>query len=211
MSFFIALYFHQCSCVEWCTHRSVCSSGECSANEFLILKGKNFPRAVAGELMFRFLKFFPQICSGTRWQWISQKHVTVTSTLKISSRINNELADIVGNFVNRTLAFIEKNFDGKVPLLGALQASMKNDQHVKTNSVKAGDLFEQYRFREGLMEIMNCARAAKNILTIMSPGKHSRPIRTMCYYTAHCNSNCPLACYLLEPVTPATSAKIWKS
>ena len=39
----------------------------------------------------------------------------------IRDRNNSELADILGNFINRTFTFVFKHFDGKVPTLGKLE------------------------------------------------------------------------------------------
>jgi methionyl-tRNA synthetase len=40
------------------------------------------------------------------------------------ARTNNELAAIVGNYANRVLAFIARNFDGRVPMLDAADADI---------------------------------------------------------------------------------------
>ena len=184
------------------------------ANEFLNFEGQKFSKSRGWGIDVQdFLKFFP--ADMLRYALAVNLPETRDSDFYLKdfqARINNELADIVGNFVNRTLAFIEKNFDGKVPLLGALQAldeEMINT--LKQTPVKAGDLFEQYRFREGLMEIMNCARAANKYFNDNEPWKTLKANPERCATTLHIAIQIVRSlAILLEPVTPATSAKIWK-
>ena len=68
---------------------------------------------------------------------------------------NNELADTLGNFVNRAFAFAKKHFDGKVPAPSTYsdldQAIVKA---LESTSERVGELIENYRFRDALEEAM---------------------------------------------------------
>ncbi len=127
------------------------------------------------------------------------------------ARINNELADIAGNFVNRTLAFIDKNFGGKVPKLCVLNTlDEEMIAALKQAPLKIGELFEHYHFREGLMEVMNLARAANKYFNDNEPWKTLKSNPERCATTLHIAIQIVRSlAILLEPVVPATSAKIW--
>ena len=45
---------------------------------------------------------------------------------EFQTRVNSELADIMGNFVNRTLVLTNKYYDGMVPAIGALTPEDQN-------------------------------------------------------------------------------------
>ena len=111
-----------------------------------------------------------------------------------------------------TLAFVDKNFAGKVPILGTLNAL--DEEIIGTlnqTPIKTGELFEQYRFREGLMEVMNLARAANKYFNDNEPWKTLKSNPERCATTLHITIQIARSlAILLEPVTPATSAKIWK-
>ena len=87
-------------------------------------------------------------------------------------RNNNELLAIFGNFVNRTLVLTHKYYEGAVPALGNLN---ETDQAViaEMNAYpkKIGHLIENYKFREGLAELMNLARLGNKYLTDNEPWK----------------------------------------
>jgi methionyl-tRNA synthetase len=82
---------------------------------------------------------------------------------------------------------------------------------IQQTPIKAGELFEHYRFREGLMEVMNFARAANKYFN------DNEPWKTLTSNPERCATTLNIAIQivrslsiLLEPVTPAFSAGIWK-
>ncbi len=184
------------------------------ANEFLNFEGQKFSKSRGWGIDVQdFLKFFP--ADMLRYALAVNLPETRDSDFYLKdfqARINNELADIVGNFVNRTLAFTDKNYGGIVPQLGKLSAldeEMINT--LKQTPIKTGELFEHYRFREGLMEVMNLARAANKYFNDNEPWKTFKSNPERCATTLHISIQLVRSlAILLEPVTPATSAKIWK-
>jgi methionyl-tRNA synthetase len=124
---------------------------------------------------------------------------------------NNELADILGNFVNRTLAFAQRTFSGVVPPRGPLD---QNDEQVlsvlKNTPAIAGGLYEKYHFREGLLEIMNLARAANKYFNDSEPWKTAKSDRIRCGTTINVSIQLARAlAVMMEPVIPFASEKIW--
>jgi methionyl-tRNA synthetase len=125
---------------------------------------------------------------------------------------NNELADILGNFVNRTLAFAQRTFDGTVPPraeLAAIDAAMI--ETLRRVPPAAAQCFEEYRFRDGLQEVMNLARAANKYFNDSEPWKTAKSNRTQCGTTIHLSIQVARAlAILMSPIIPASSEKIWR-
>lgn len=184
------------------------------ANEFLNFEGQKFSKSRGwGINVQEFLKFFS--ADMLRYALAVNLPETRDSDFYLKdfqARINNELADITGNFVNRTMAFIDKNFGGRVPKLGTLN---KLDEEIiaalKQAPSKIGELFEHYNFREGLMEVMNLSRAANKYFNDSEPWKTLKSSPERCSTTLHVAIQIVRSlAILLEPVVPATSEKIWK-
>ncbi len=93
------------------------------ANEFLNLEGQKFSKSRNWSIDLRdFLIDFPQpqYIDALRYTLAMNFPETKDSDFTwkdFQARNNNELAAIYGNFVNRTLQFLHKSFDGRVPVL----------------------------------------------------------------------------------------------
>lgn len=128
------------------------------------------------------------------------------------ARNNNELADIVGNFVNRTLTFAGRTFGGTVPARGAL--GPLDEQMVtalKEAPRAAGEHFEHYRFRDGLMTVMNLARAANKYFNDSEPWKTASSDRERCGTAINISvQTARTLALLLSPVMPESCQRIWK-
>ncbi len=131
---------------------------------------------------------------------------------EFQAKTNNELADILGNFVNRTLAFADRTFGGVVPKRGQLN---DHDQQVldilKSTPVRAGEYYEHYRFRDGLLETMNLARAANKYFNDSEPWKTAKSDLDRCATTINISIQIARSlAVLMEPIIPFSSVKIWK-
>jgi methionyl-tRNA synthetase len=184
------------------------------ANEFLNFEGQKFSKSRGWGIDVQdFLKFFP--ADMLRYALAVNLPETRDSDFYLKdfqARINNELADIVGNFINRTLAFTEKNYSGTVPKLGLLN---KLDEEMisalKQSPTTIGECFESYHFRDGLMEIMNLARLANKYFNDSEPWKTSKSNPEHCATTLHIAIQVVRTiAILLEPIVPATSDRVWQ-
>lgn len=125
-------------------------------------------------------------------------------------RVNNELADILGNFVNRVFVLTHKYYNGVVP---ALERVQDEDTALLKDSIstfnKIGEKIESFRFREGLMEAMNLARLGNKFMTESEPWKL---IKTQPDRTATILHNClqlvARIAIAIEPFLPFTSQKL---
>ncbi len=184
------------------------------ANEFLNFEGQKFSKSRGWGIDVQdFLKYFS--ADMLRYALAVNLPETRDSDFYLKdfqARINNELADITGNFVNRTVAFIDKNFNGAVPKPGKLD---KIDEDVIASMKQApaaiGELFEHYNFREGLMEVMNLSRAANKYFNDSEPWKTLKSNPERCSTTLYIAIQIVRSlAILLEPVVPAMSQRIWK-
>ncbi|MCI0708434.1 MAG: methionine--tRNA ligase [Ignavibacteriae bacterium] len=184
------------------------------ANEFLNFEGQKFSKSRGWGIDLQdFLKFFP--ADMLRYALAINLPESRDSDFYLKdfqARVNNELADILGNFVNRTLAFTEKNFAGKVPEQGELGKLDKEMlAALKQTPAAVGKLYEHYRFRDGVIEAMNLARAANKYFNDSEPWKSIKSNPEQCATTLNvCLQTCRALAILLEPVVPTIAGNIWK-
>jgi methionyl-tRNA synthetase len=130
---------------------------------------------------------------------------------EFQAKTNNELADIFGNFVNRTLAFTARIFQGKVPARGPLQDRDRAMLETLANTPPAaGALFEHYRFKDAVLEVMNCARAANKYFNDSEPWKTAKDDPPRCATTISVSLQvCRALAVLMAPVVPAAAERLW--
>lgn len=184
------------------------------ANEFLNFEGKKFSKSRGwGIDVVDFLKIFP--ADPLRYTLAANLPETKDTDFfwkEFQLRNNSELADIFGNFINRTFAFTGKHFEGKVPKLGELKSIDKEMlEEIEKYPQKIADYFEKYKIRDGVNEIMNLARAGNKYFNDSEPWKTVKSDKDACATTINI---CLQAIYtlaeLLSPVIPFTAGKIFK-
>ena len=90
------------------------------------------------------------------------------------ARNNNELAAILGNFVNRVVVLTNKYYDGVAPQPGNLREhdrALAAYREVQENVAEIEKAIESFRFREALAAFMNIARTGNRFLTEEEPWK----------------------------------------
>lgn len=188
------------------------------ANEFLNFQGQKFSKSRGwGIDVDEFLAEFPADTLRYSLAMNMPELRDADFTWKdFQARTNNELADILGNFVNRTLTFVHRNFDGKVPPASEEVLSELGQQPdfilnlLPQVPATAGDLIEHYRFRDAVLHIMNLARAANRYFDYSQPWKTLISDRRRCETSLNvCLQLIRALAILLEPVTPSASGAIW--
>jgi len=184
------------------------------ANEYLIFEGRKFSKSRGwGVYVGEFLEKFP--ADPLRYCLAANSPETKDASFywkEFQMRNNSELADILGNFINRTLTFTSKNFDGEVPEAGKLEEIDREFIEIisKTPEI-AGNLFEQYKVKDALTELMNLARAGNKYFNDSEPWKSVRTDKERCATTINL---CIQAIYslaiLFEPVLPFSSERLLK-
>lgn len=126
------------------------------------------------------------------------------------ARHNNELADILGNFVNRTLTFAHKNFNGCIPKLSQLSDTDKAFISELENKPKTiSESIEKYKFRDAVLDTMNLARAANKYFNDSEPWKTFKQNPDQCGTTINlCLHAVRALSILFDPIIPFTSKRI---
>jgi len=184
------------------------------ANEFLNLEGKKLSKSRNWSIDLKdYLELFPpDALRYTLGVNLPETHDTDFYWKDFQARNNNELADILGNFVNRTLAFAGRYFENQVPNRSDLCSLDKGMiGQLKETPNKVGEAYEHYRFRDGIQETMNLARAANKYFNDSEPWKTRKENPTQCATTINiCLQTVRSLAILMEPVLPFSSQKVWQ-
>ena len=119
-------------------------------------------------------------------------------------RVNDELADVIGNFLHRTFTFTKKFFDGKVPeYKNPSEADLEFEQAIKELPDNVGELISEMKFREGLVEIILTAKKGNKYFNDQEPWKavkEDMEKASNCLYLS--NQLCKAMAVLLKPYIP---------
>jgi len=191
------------------------------ANEFLNFEGQKFSKSRGwGVDVDEFLDAFPPDTLRYTLTLNLPEYRDADFTWKdFQARTNNELADILGNFVNRTLTFAHGNFGGKIPSTprfqelftkgpGSTDEALVNE--IRSAADAAGASFEHYRFKDGALAAMNLVRFCNKYFNDHQPWKSLKDDRDRCALTINlCLQAIRSIAILIEPVLPFTAASIW--
>jgi methionyl-tRNA synthetase len=128
------------------------------------------------------------------------------------ARNNNELADVLGNFVNRVAVFIKKNYGGRVP-----EASPDDEQSLEVLEAiagvpaKLGRMIEAYQIKDAAREVMTLPAMGNRYFDYEAPWKTFKQDRAKCDRTMNvCMRLVSSLEVLLYPFLPYTSRKLGK-
>jgi methionyl-tRNA synthetase len=129
---------------------------------------------------------------------------------EFQARVNNELADILGNFVNRSLVLTQKYYEGKVPALGTLT---EEDKSVLNELIsikeKISSLVFAYKLRDAQAEMMSIARLGNKYLAENEPWKlvktDAKRVETIMHVALQITANLSIA---MEPFLPLSAQKL---
>jgi methionyl-tRNA synthetase len=184
------------------------------ANEFLNLEGKKLStsRNYAVWLNEYLEKFEPDPLRYALASILPETKDTDFSWREFQARNNNELADILGNFVNRTLTFTKKYFENKVPEIFELE-NIDNEMisKLKEYADKIAENYENFKIRDGVFETMNLARHANKYFNDTEPWRTIKENPKRASTTINiCLQTVRALAILFEPVLPFSARKIWK-
>ncbi len=184
------------------------------ANEFLNIKGLKFStsrglalwvddvleRYPADSLRYTLAINMPETRDADfSWEEFQAKH-------------NNELADILGNFINRTFTFIRNYFDGKIPApneMDDLDNELVHRLQESRNTV--GNLIDQFQFKEATRQFMDVVRFANKYFNDQEPWKTRKNNPKKCATTLNlCAQTAYSLAILMNPILPFTSQKIFR-
>jgi methionyl-tRNA synthetase len=120
------------------------------------------------------------------------------------TKVNSELADILGNFVFRTTSFTQKYFDGEVPeLKNPTEKDKEALAQIEAQKEKISAAYEEFKLREAIAETMNLARIGNKYFTEMEPWRTRKEDRIICGNTLHvCLQITAALSVLFDPILP---------
>lgn len=184
------------------------------ASEFLNLEGAKFSTSRNWAVwLHEYLERHPDKVDELKYTLTSiapESKDSEFTWLDFQSRVNNELADVLGNFVNRALVLTNKYYDGAVPALGELTAEdQKVIDAIKEIPAKVEELLYNYKIREAQGEVMGLARIGNRYLAETEPWKvvktDPKRVETIMHIALQITANLAI---LFDPFIPATAAKI---
>ncbi len=130
---------------------------------------------------------------------------------EFQQRNNNELADILGNFVNRSLTFLQKNFHNTVPQPGKFDALDKEMlSRLEKAPTEIGNLFENFEVRKAVAAFMDLARFANKYFNDQQPWVTIKDNPEKCATTFYvCVQVLKGLAILMESVLPFSARELW--
>ena len=125
-------------------------------------------------------------------------------------RNNDELADVIGNFLHRTFVFTKKQFDSKIPEYADPTAEDEEFRNaIEELPDRAGAYIADYEFREALLEIFKVAKKGNKYFNDAEPWKAIKedPQKAAnCLYLS--NQLAKTLAYTLKPFLPSKADRI---
>jgi methionyl-tRNA synthetase len=186
------------------------------AYEFLNLEGDKFSTSRNWAVwLHEFLEAYPTKVDELKYVLTSIAPENKDSEFtwkEFQSRINNELAAIYGNFVNRTLVLTQKYYEGIIPAPNKFSTEdlfvLKELQEIPERISK--NIYE-YKLREAQAEMMNLARLGNKYLADQEPWKviktDEERVKTILYIALQITAALSVASF---PFIPDTSKKLQK-
>ncbi len=184
------------------------------ANEFLNLEGNKLSTSKNWAVwLHEYLEDFPNQQDVLRYALTANAPETKDNDFTwkdFQSRNNNELADNLGNFVNRVVVLTQKYYNGVVPQPHEFtQVDEATITELKAYPAVIASSIERYRFREALIELMNLSRLGNKYLADEEPWKtiktNPERVQTQMYVALQITAALSVLC---EPFLPFTAKKL---
>ena len=182
------------------------------AGEFLSLEGKkmstskgwviwvsDFIKDFDSDLLRYYLTINAPLNKDTDFSWDD-----------FQRRVNDELADVLGNFLHRTSTFTHKFFNGEVPeFKNPSDLDKKFQEEIEKLPETVGESIKNYKFRDGLVEIFRVSKLANKYFNDQEPWKAVKNDMTIASNTLYlCNQLCKVLSTVLKPYMPRAADKI---
>ncbi len=118
----------------------------------------------------------------------------------LKARLNNELADDLGNLVSRTLAMVEQYFGGKIP-----EADVDGELVEKLDLAKIQKFMDKLELHHALEEIWNFIHAVNSYINDNKPWDNEKRRAQILYTTLEAIR---IIAILISPFMPETAERI---
>ncbi len=182
------------------------------ANEFLNIEGDKISTSRNWAIWVKdYLKTFPP--DPLRYALSANAPETKDADFSwkaFQTRNNSELADILGNFVNRTYVFIKKYFDGIVPIPEKLN---KEDEKIIEKSLsfldKMEELYDTFQVRKASFEMMELARIGNRYFDYQKPWETVKTDKEKTAQTLYvCSRIVAVLSMISSPIIPFSAKKM---
>ncbi len=182
------------------------------ANEFLNLEGKKLSTSRGWAVwVHEALDAFPaDVLRYGLAVALPETKDTDFSWADFQARVNGELADVLGNFVNRALSFAVQFADGKVPRL----VDPSDDDLAVLDALEGfpdriGAAYEHFRMREAVQETMALARLGNKYFNDAEPWKTRETDPQATANTIHIALQlCASLAVLMDPILPHSARRV---
>jgi len=185
---------------------------EVPACEFLNLEGLKLStsRNYAVWVKDYLKKFPPDALRYTLTSNLPENKDSDFSWKDFQAKNNSELADILGNFINRSLAFTIKNFDARIPVAGSLsEADREMFGEIKRTQGEVGSFIDHFKFRDANRRFMDLARAGNKYFNDNEPWKQVKSDRERCGTILNVSLHVVKALgVIMHPFLPFSSEKV---
>ena len=192
------------------------------ANEFLNLEGQKFSTSRGWAIwLHEFLDRFPAdyVRYGLAATLPEAKDADF-SLADFQARVNNDLADVVGNFVYRVATFAQRQFEGQTP---TYDPDKERDPEENPDKVvestmwlalgsipkAVGSFYDRFRFRDAIAQTMELARLGNKYFSDAEPWHQIKTDRQLAANTIHVSLQaCAALSIILDPVVPEAAARL---
>jgi methionyl-tRNA synthetase len=183
------------------------------ANEFLTIEGDKVSTSRNWAVWVdEFIDVFPPDPLRYYLESIAPENKDADFAWKdFQSHNNSELADVLGNLINRSLSFIEKHFDARVPAAGELtKADRAVFSAIAAATGSIGASLEEFQVRRAIGELMDLARSGNKYFNDAAPWSSVKTDRARCATTLNTTLQLLAAlAVLMEPFLPFSAEKLW--
>lgn len=182
------------------------------ANQFLVFKGgEKFSTSRGTAIWLRdALSAYP----ADYWRYVLTATMPETKDSEFDldifrERVNNELADTFGNFIQRTLSFIARHLGGKVEAVEWGSEEVEALGRLRELGVEIREAYGEFRFRDALFGVMEVARLGNRYLDQKEPWRHRKTEPRKAHQALYTSLQILRALITwAEPVLPETSSRV---
>jgi methionyl-tRNA synthetase len=185
-----------------------------SSTEFLLYQGLKFSKSQrVGIWIDEALQLFP--ADYWRYYLLATRPETKDANFsweQFKEKINADLNDTLGNFIHRTLTFVNQHYNSEVPKPTKLDADDKQIlKKVEKRVDQAAKLFEECKLQAALKNIIDIGRIGNQYLTEKEPWKlvktDPQKAANVLYISAQIVKTLAI---ILEPFIPFTAEELRK-
>ena len=186
-----------------------------SATEFLQFKGEKASKSLRiGIWIDEALELFPP--DYWRYFLIATRPETKDSNFSweiFAEKINADLNDTFGNFVHRTLSFINRHFESRIPEPSGLED--KEEQVLKSLRERVNEIagdFEACRLQSAANGVMGIGRLGNQYLNEKEPWNLIKSDKAKAATTIYVAAQLVKALSIVSaPIIPFTAEELWKT